>query len=127
AAFFSPKILEPGKMTAQCTFPARYRWLKEQLGFEPDRLADETCDRFIAWKTALQPQSATFIFASYFISNPASAFGHTLIRFDKAERGEGERLLDYAVNFAAAVPDDENGFVYAYNGLFGGYRGYFSL
>ncbi len=127
SAFFSPRILEPGKMTAQCTFPARYRWLKEQLGFDPARLPGETCDRFQAWQKALQPESATFIFASYYQNNPASAFGHTLIRFDRKERGEAERLLDYAVNFAAAVPENENGFVYAWNGLFGGYRGYFSL
>lgn len=127
SGFFSPKILEPGKMTAQCTFPARYRWLKEQLGFDPARLPDETCDRFLAWQKALQPESATFIFASYYPNNPASAFGHTLIRFDRANRGEAERLLDYAVNFAAAVPENEPGMAYAWKGIFGDYRGYFSL
>ena len=126
-AFFSARFLEPGKMTAQCTFPARYRWLKEQLAIDPQRLPDETCQRFLVWREALNPESVTFIFASYFLNNPASAFGHTLLRFDRAQRGESERLLDYAVNFAAAIPENENQIVYAYKGLFGHYGGYFSL
>jgi hypothetical protein len=127
AAFFSPAILEPGKMTAQCTFPARFRWLKEQLAFDPARLPEEECARFRAWQEALQPVSATFIFASFYFNNPASLFGHTLIRFDRKGRAESERLLDYAVNFAAIVPPDDNAITYAWKGLFGSYAGYFSL
>ncbi len=127
SAFFSPAIIEPGKMTAQCTFPARFRWLKEQLGFDPARLPEEECERFRKWREALQPGSATFIFASFYVNNPASLFGHTLIRFDRKDRSESERLLDYAVNFAAIVPPDDNAITYAWKGLLGYYPGYFSL
>jgi len=127
AAFFSPAILPPGQMTAQCTFPARYRWLKEQLGFDAARLPEEPCARFRAWQEALKPASATFIFASFYFNNPASLFGHTLIRFDREGRRETERLLDYTVNFAAIVPPDDSAIAYAWKGLTGGYPGYFSL
>jgi len=127
AAFFSADILPPGGMTAQCTFPARYAWLDERLGFDPQRLPRQPCPRFEAWRARLDPQSVTLIYASYFLNNPASMFGHTLLRFDKRGRREEERLLDYAVNFGAAVPDDENPLRYVALGVSGGYRGYFSL
>ena len=127
AAFFSPRILPPGQMTAQCTFPARFRWLKEQLGFDAARLPEEPCPRFRAWQQALKPASATFIFASFYVNNPASMFGHTLIRFDRQGRTESERLLDYTVNFAAIVPPEDNAITYTWRGLLGGYPGYFSL
>jgi Domain of unknown function (DUF4105) len=127
AAFFSSAILPPGNMTAQCTFPARFRWLKEQLAFDAKRLPEEPCARFTAWRAALDPQSVTFIFASFYFNNPASLFGHTLIRFDRQNRAESERLLDYAVNFAAIVPSEDSALTYAWRGVFGGYPGYFSL
>jgi hypothetical protein len=127
AAFFNPKILPPGMMTAQCTFPARFRWLKEQLGFDAARLPEEPCARFRAWQEALKPASASFIFASFYFNNPASLFGHTLIRFDREGRRENEHLLDYTVNFAAIVPPDDSAIAYAWKGLTGGYPGYFSL
>lgn len=127
AAFFSPAITEPGKMTAQCTFPARFRWLKERLAFDPARLPEEECERFRKWQEALNPASATFIFASFYVNNPASLFGHTLIRFDRKGRSESKRLLDYAVNFAAIVPPDNNAITYTWKGVFGYYPGYFSL
>lgn len=127
AAFFTPRSVPPGQMTAQCTFPARFRWLKEQLGFDEARLPEEPCPRFRAWQEALKPASVTFIFASFYVNNPASLFGHTLIRLDREGRSDSERLLDYTVNFAAIVPPNDNPITYTWRGLFGGYPGYFSL
>jgi len=127
AAFFTETLLPPGQMTAQCTFPARYRWLKEQLHFDPARLTEQRCDRYEAWRAAMDPQSVTLIFASYFLNNPSSIFGHTLLRFDKRGRPDNQRLLDYAVNYAAAVPPDDGAVVFAWRGIFGSYRGYFSV
>lgn len=127
AAFFTETILPPGRMTAQCTFPARYRWLKEQLGFDPARLPEQPCERFDAWRAALDPESVTLIFASYYLNNPSSIFGHTLLRFDRRGRPDSQRLLDYAVNYAAAVPAEDGAIVFAWRGIFGGYAGYFSV
>ncbi|HUJ76691.1 MAG TPA: DUF4105 domain-containing protein, partial [bacterium] len=52
---------------------------------------------------------------------------HTLLRFDQRGRGEQEHLLDYTLNFAAAVPPEDGGVAFAWKGIFGGYRGYFSV
>jgi len=50
-------------------------------------------------------------------------FGHTLIRIDSAENSS---LLSYAINYAA-TGDDINGLLFAFKGIFGFYRGYFSI
>ena len=54
-------------------------------------------------------------------------FGHTLLVFNKKGRPESERMLNYAVNFGALVPDEEPGVLFAMKGLFGSYEGHFSL
>ena len=61
--------------------------------------------------------------ASAHINSPASAFGHTFLRIDENSKTP---LLSYAVNYAAQT-NEENGFVYAYQGLFGGYKGRYSI
>ena len=127
ARFFTTEILEPGKQTAQCTFVARYHWLKARLGFDPARLPELPCKRFDRWFAALDPGSVSLVFASHYLNNPASVFGHTLLLLNKRGRPESARMLNYAVNFGAAVPQEEPGMLFAVKGLFGGYRGHFSL
>ena len=127
AAFFSSVKLKPHGMTPQCTFPARLAWLREALEITLDELPLERCDRYEAWRDAADPISVSLIFSSYFLNNPASMFGHTLLRFNKRGRTDSERLLDYAVNYAASVDlAKEPAVVYIFKGLIGGYLGYFS-
>jgi hypothetical protein len=69
----------------------------------------------------------TLVFSSYYLNNPASAFGHTLLRLDKAGEarpGKDAELLDYGVDYAATV-DTGNALLYAAKGLFGGFTGQF--
>ncbi|HKI96878.1 MAG TPA: DUF4105 domain-containing protein [bacterium] len=127
AGFFSQGTTEPGNMTPQCTFPARYRWLNEQLGFDARRLPPQPCERFDRWRRRIDPGSVSLIFSSYYFNNPASMFGHSLLRFNRATRTGDTALLDSAVNYAAFVPPDEGNIAYMVRGVFGGYRGYFSL
>ena len=62
--------------------PARYRWLKARLGFDPARLIEQPCPRLWSWEAELNPGRVTLIFPAAYINNPSSMFGHTLIRFD---------------------------------------------
>jgi hypothetical protein len=67
------------------------------------------------------------VFSSYFIGNPSSAFGHTLIRLNRAQipqEGETFDLLDTGVNYAASITNT-NPLYYVYGGLFGGFDGVF--
>jgi hypothetical protein len=124
-AFFSPVPLERSKQPAQCTFIARYRWLKERLRFDDGRLAPLVCERFDRWRAELNPQGISLIFPAAFMNNPASMFGHTFLRIDQKGQTEQTRILAYTIDYAAEVPPDV-GLEYAYKGIFGGYKGFFS-
>jgi len=123
--FFSGDLVGRSKQPAQCAFVARYRWLKAELAFDGTRLTEMRCERFERWLTEFQAQSITLIFPSAFLNNPASMFGHTLLRIDQRGQTDQTRILAYTINFAADVPPDA-GMAYPIKGIFGGYRGFFS-
>ncbi|MBL8259533.1 MAG: DUF4105 domain-containing protein [Candidatus Competibacteraceae bacterium] len=111
---------------AQCAFIARYRWLKSRLNFDGRRLPARDCARFRQWFRELDVGSVTLVFASAYLNNPASLFGHTFLRLDRRGQTERTRLLAYAVNYAA---DDSGSTVlsYALDGLSGRFRGQFHV
>ncbi len=126
AAFFAPPVDDPMVLHPQCRFVGRYAWLNAQLGFDGARLPPQDCPRFREWMAALDPESVTLIFPSAYLSNPSSMFGHTLLRVDRANRADNNRLLDYTVNFAAAT-DNPTALSSIILGLTGGLPGRFSI
>ena len=113
---------------AQCRFPARLAWLNSRLHLDFTRLPPASCPKFEDYFQKLAPQSVTVVFSAYFLSTPASAFGHTLLRLNKgSESMAGKRfeLLDYGVNYSA-TPDTDNALIYGLKGLFGMFPGKFS-
>ncbi len=126
ASFFSDLPETDSQQNPQCQFIARYRWLKAELGFDADRLPERGCPRFEQWRAALNPHEITLIFPAAYLNNPASMYGHTLLRIDAADQDERTRLLAYAINYAANT-DETSGLVFAVKGLFGGYPGQFSI
>jgi hypothetical protein len=125
AQFFSKDLVGRSKQPAQCALIARYHWLKERLVFDDARLPPVACERFDRWYADFEVQSITLIFPSAFMNNPASMFGHTLLRVDQRGQTEQTRILAYTINFAADVPPDA-GIAYPIRGIFGFYKGYFS-
>jgi Domain of unknown function (DUF4105) len=123
--FFSDDLVGRSKQPAQCAFIARYTWLKQRLAFDDTRLQPMACERFDRWFADFEAQSITLIFPSAFLNNPASMFGHTLLRVDQRGQTDSTRILAYTINYAADVPPDA-GMAYPIRGIFGGYRGYFS-
>lgn len=67
------------KQYAQCAFQGRYQWLKKRLNFDLRKLKQRKCNDFNKWHKSLNPQSATLVFASAYLNNPASMFGHTFL------------------------------------------------
>jgi hypothetical protein len=107
----------------RCMFVARYAWLKEKLGIDELRLPAPACTEFKDALARVNPFSAALIFPTTLNNSPASMFGHTLIRIDSKNQNE---LLSYAATYAANARD-ANGFLYAFKGIFGYYRGYYSI
>jgi len=111
-------------LSPQCTFPERYRWLRETLKIEPS-YQNIRCPRFENWKQKLNPYRIKIIFASYYLESPASLFGHVFLKIDNS-KNEGSELLDYGIGYAAE-PGDIDPFRYIIGGIFGGYTGKFSI
>ena len=128
AGFFAPAPTGGDKQHPQCQFPARFAWLNSKLHFDFARLPLQQCPRFEEFYQRVSARAVTAIFSSYYISSPASVFGHTLLRFDKSEApldAKHFELLDYGVNYSATI-DTQNALVYAVKGLFGLYPGHFN-
>ena len=115
-----------GDAAVHCRFPARTRWLAEQLGVPLAQLAPAPCPALDEWRKGLAPRGITLIFPEAFMNNPASMFGHTLLRLDVADPSEPRNLLAYAIDFTANSEGDA-GPIFLAKGTFGLYPGYFGV
>ncbi|WP_375741556.1 DUF4105 domain-containing protein [Pseudomonas boanensis] len=123
-ALYAPADL--GDQHPQCTYPARTRWLRNQL-----RLTDlphPACAEYRAWFADINPHSTVLVFPAAYLNSPSSMFGHTLLRIDQADVHENNTaMLSYALNFGAFIEGADNSILYAWKGLMGGYPGLFAL
>ena len=111
---------------AQCVYPARTRWLRDQLHLTD--LPTPDCKEFKAWYKDVAPDSTVLIFPAAYLNSPSSMFGHTLLRIDPASaKTNNTTLLSYAINFGAYIEGMDNSILYAWKGLAGGYPGLFAL
>ncbi|CAI8704428.1 DUF4105 domain-containing protein [Pseudomonas marginalis] len=123
-ALYAPASL--GEKHAQCVYPARTRWLKDQLHLTDLPAVD--CKEFKQWFKDVAPHSAVMIFPAAYLNSPSSMFGHTLLRIDQADvQSNKTALLSYAINFGAYIEGSDNSILYAWKGLMGGYPGLFAL
>ena len=125
-SFFSDAADSAEQQHPQCRFPARYGWLAAELAFDPARLPDPECRRYRDWRASLDARQFTLVFASAYVNNPGSMYGHTLLRIDATDQDERTRILANTLSFAAAT-DETNGLVFAVKGLLGGYAGVYSM
>ena len=123
--FFSDELVGRSQQPAQCAFIARYHWLNEKLKFDKTKLPLRACERFHQWFDEFDAEYISMIFPSAYMGNPASMFGHTFLRVDPKDQTEQTRILAYTINYAAEVPPNP-GIEYAYKGIFGRYKGFFS-
>lgn len=123
-ALYAPASL--GEKHAQCVYPARTRWLKDQLHLTDLPAVD--CVEFKQWFKDVAPHSAVMIFPAAYLNSPSSMFGHTLLRIDQADvQSNKTALLSYAINFGAYIEGSDSSILYAWKGLMGGYPGLFAL
>lgn len=113
-----------------CRFPARLAFLQAELGGIPDfwlGLPKLNCVYQEIFLEAVNPESVSFVFSSYYSDSPGSAFGHTFFRINRKSNSAKNRqeLLDYGVGFAANVTVS-NSALYALLGLVGGFTGSWS-
>ncbi len=107
---------------AQCLFPARWWWIKQQLNLPDDY--DVHCPKLETYLSKVSHDKLFLVFPTMYLNNPGSTFGHTFLRFDAEEESI---LLSETLNYAAHVDKSENIVSYVSKGLFGGYQGVFRM
>ncbi|SEL34169.1 protein of unknown function [Colwellia chukchiensis] len=122
-ALLSAKHYEQSDQHPQCRFPARYIWLKKQ--FDLSQLTPVACEKYQNWAKLSSTKSISLIFATGYLGNPASYYGHTLLKLNATSQQPSD-LLDTSVNFGADVPANEDPISYIVKGVVGGYEGRFS-
>lgn len=126
-ALIAPLSGDPNKH-AQCRFPTRTKIAKRLIPSLSSKL-NIKCPEYEKFKSKISAKSASLVFSSYYLDTPASAFGHTLMRFSKykdPKEGESFELLDHAVNYSANVTTN-NALIYGLMGLSGGFKGEFAF
>lgn len=117
-AFQQKKRLPPHNRVAQCVFPARLLFLQRALSDRDRkklRLQAVDCPEYERFRQAMRTDSVSLVFASPFLRNPASMFGHTFLRF---ETDPDNPLLGHAVSFEANI-EDMSTLSVIFGGLFG--------
>lgn len=125
AAFAVPLDGDPNQH-AKCRFPARWLWLKARLKDHPALLDSVTCPAFDSWTRSGNVSSVSIVFATGYLGNPASFFGHTLLKLNFKSSSEHSRLMDVSVNYGAIVDQNDGPVTYIAKALTGGYDGGFS-
>ncbi len=117
----SIKLIKTNPQKFACRFPLRYETLNNY--FHLSNFKINQCPKLEKFLKALNPNRAVMVFASANLNSPSSMFGHTLIRIDTPQNQE---YLSNAVNYAAHVTDT-NGILFAFKGIFGFYKAYYSI
>ncbi len=117
---------ENGDSHARCRFPARYFWLAQQINLPNYSLRNSQCPTFSRWSLPDKVQSISLFLVSGYLGNPASVFGHSLLKLNTGAQDDQAGMFDLTVSYGALVPQDEPVWRYILRGLGGGYQAGFS-
>lgn len=108
-----------------CRFPARAAFIRKNI-LMSQQIDESGCLKLLAWRDKISAESVTLVFSSYYLGNPSSTFGHTLLRINNSGKNKTVRreLLSYGINYGAN-PWTQNPLLYSVYGLFGLFPGNF--
>lgn len=104
-----------------CKYPARFKYLAPKLNIDESFFH---CNEFEDWKDSFEANGLSIIFASQYLENPASSFGHTFFKINSNKKA---LYLNKVISFAANVPEKISAPSYVWKGLTGGFEGTFSI
>ena len=111
------------KILFACAFPARYSYIQK---YHPE-FVNEKCPSFSEWEKELAVKDIYLVYASSYVSNPASMFGHSFLRLSRGGVSRSSALNDYSVGFMALTNNNDSSFSYAIKGITGGYVGNYEV
>ncbi|MCG7497799.1 DUF4105 domain-containing protein [Vibrio sp. Of7-15] len=116
-------MLSEHSKTSQCRFPARKLWLQKVLPEITEKMPKVSCPEYEEYKQHFSASSLSLVYASGYLGNPASMYGHLLIKLNQTDSTE---LLENTLNYGAMVPPEESKLKYITFGILGGYQARFS-
>jgi hypothetical protein len=99
-----------------CKFPARYKFLSDNLGIEIDF---SHCQDFQNYLSKSSGESVSLVFATSYLGAPMSYFGHTFLKINKPNN----KFFSQTISYAALVPEGVNIFELISKGISGGFSG----
>ena len=66
----------------------------------------ERCDDYLEWSQDNSIESISLMYVTGYLQNPASFFGHTLLKFNSSDQSRETDLLDSALNYGAETGND---------------------
>jgi hypothetical protein len=106
-----------------CRYPARILWLYKKIPALESEVSYKSCKELDSLIKKEKPSFVKLVFPTAHINSPASMFGHSFLRVDSTKEAI---LASSAINYAAKTAES-NGFIFAYQGLTGGYQGRYSI
>lgn len=103
-----------------CKYPARAIFISENFQEIPEKSLSN-CIEYASWIENSSIQSISFMYVTGYLKNPASFFGHTLLKFNRSSDGNYQPLLERALNYGAETNDDA-ALPYVVKGLIGKYK-----
>jgi hypothetical protein len=116
----------PPDQHPRCRFPARIGWLEKNFGKKTEFDIEAECPAYFKWISKGTTTSISVVFANGYLGNPASYYGHTLLKFNNQQSGFSNNLLDATVNYGAIMEKKDDPVTYIFKGVFGGYEAGFS-
>jgi hypothetical protein len=123
---FSDPVGVDSNAHPQCLFRGRFVWLRSLLSFDISGYPEVKCSLYEDWISGHTVDSVSMVFATGYLGNPASYYGHTLLKFNSEASSPHSELLNVSVNYGAIVPKNEGPIRYILKGIFGGYDAGFS-
>ncbi|MFP5491463.1 MAG: DUF4105 domain-containing protein [Bacteriovoracia bacterium] len=114
------KLIRKGDFSFACKFPGRFAYLAPKFGINPASIA---CENFRLWRESFEADGLSIMFASQYLENPASSFGHTYLKINSKKKS---LYLNKVISFAATVPKEVGAAEYVWKGLMGGFPGIFN-
>lgn len=109
-----------GKNEFFCKYPSRAIFISENIQEIPE-IDLSNCVEYNAWKENGSIKSISFMYVTGYLKNPASFFGHTLLKFNRDSQIKGQSLLERSLNYGAETNDDA-ALPYVIKGLIGKYK-----
>lgn len=111
---------------ALCKFPARAMWLQEYFPIIRKNRNKIICSDYNKWTLNNSTESISLIYVTGYLGNPASFYGHVLLKMNSNKISNRTALEDISINYGALIPDNEDPVSYIIKGVFGGYDAAFS-